>query len=99
MRTKKGEYWIEPSKHHGHSKNLGHPHVVFQRSAVKTNNKPFNPNKKKKKLKRRRKRHPSNCGTKEPKRLTETRIEWQPQGKVEKVLHIKRQTSNYENKQ
>jgi hypothetical protein len=86
MRTKKGEYWIEPSKHHDHSKHLGHPHVVFHRSAVKTNNKPSNPNKKKKKLKRRRKRHPSNCGTKEPKRLAETRIEWQPQGKVDKSV-------------
>jgi hypothetical protein len=81
MRTKKGEYWIEPSKNHPHTKQKGHPHVVFQRSAVKSNNKNPN-NKKKKKLKRRKKRHPSNCGTKEPKRLTETKIEWQPQGKV-----------------
>lgn len=39
------------------------------------------------KRKKRRKGHlkkheASNCGTKEPKRPSETHIEWQPQGKV-----------------
>lgn len=29
-----------------------------------------------------KKHEASNCGTKEPKRPTETHIEWQPQGKV-----------------
>lgn len=47
-------------------------------------------NKKEHNQKRRRKRRKghlkkheaSNCGTKEPKRPSETHIEWQPQGKV-----------------
>lgn len=47
-------------------------------------------NKKENSLRRRRKRRKghvkkheaSNCGTKEPKRPSETHIEWQPQGKV-----------------
>lgn len=40
-----------------------------------------------KKRRRARKKHAAtNCGTKEPKRPTETQIEWQPQGKVRKTL-------------
>lgn len=41
---------------------------------------PIQPTKKKKK--KRKRRHASNCGTKEPRRVTETRLEWQHQGKV-----------------
>lgn len=47
-------------------------------------------------MKRRRKRRrnhrkkyeASNCGTKEPKRPSETHIEWQPQGKVNKLIKL-----------
>jgi hypothetical protein len=60
----------------------GHPHVVFHRSAVKNSNNQNEKGKNKKKKKRKRRHHTSNCGTKEPKRATETKIEWQPQGKV-----------------
>lgn len=34
LKTKKGDYYIEPSKRHTASRT-GHPHVVFQRSALK----------------------------------------------------------------
>ncbi|XP_058455762.1 A disintegrin and metalloproteinase with thrombospondin motifs 7 isoform X2 [Malaya genurostris] len=90
LRTNKTEYWIEPSKNHNPAADgEGHPHVIFKRADVKdirdvrskkVNSSNAVPGKKKKK--KRRKRHASNCGTKEPRRLTETRIEWQHQGKV-----------------
>lgn len=35
MRTKRGDYFIEPSKHHEVNDAGHHPHVIFQRSAVK----------------------------------------------------------------
>jgi hypothetical protein len=60
----------------------GQPHVVFHRSAVKTSNNNSDDKKRNKKKKKKKRRHNSNCGTKEPKRSTETKIEWQPQGKV-----------------
>lgn len=60
----------------------GQPHVVFHRSAVKTPNSDDKKRNNKKKKKKKRRQHNSNCGTKEPKRSTETKIEWQPQGKV-----------------
>lgn len=83
IRGNTGDYWIEPSKNHVKQQN-GHPHIVFQKSHVKSNRGDNHGENKKhnKKKKRRRKRHVNNCGTKEPKRMTETRIEWQPQGKV-----------------
>lgn len=95
MRGNSGDYWIEPSKNHIGDEN-GHPHIVFQKSHVKSNRGDHhhgssgsgkNSNggelkKHNKKKKRRRKRHVNNCGTKEPKRMTETKIEWQTQGKV-----------------
>lgn len=34
-----------------------------------------------------KKHEASNCGTKEPKRPTETHIEWQPQGKVSRLQY------------
>lgn len=88
IRTNKNEYHIEPSKNHKLTTN-GHPHVVYHRSAVKTSNNNNDDSKKgknKKKKKRKRRHHTSNCGTKEPKRSTETKIEWQPQGKVKKFF-------------
>ncbi|CAO1378309.1 unnamed protein product [Diamesa serratosioi] len=69
FKTKNNEYWIEPSKNHKLT-NDGHRHIVFQRSSVKNINK----NKQKKKS--------HSCGTREPKRVTEKRIEYQRQGKV-----------------
>ncbi|CAD7087043.1 unnamed protein product [Hermetia illucens] len=75
LRTHNGDYFVEPSKHHEYSEGDGHPHVVFHRSAVQTK-------KKRKGRHKKRQQHISNCGTKEPRRRTETKIEWQPQGKV-----------------
>ncbi|XP_058824477.1 A disintegrin and metalloproteinase with thrombospondin motifs 12 [Topomyia yanbarensis] len=90
LRTNKTEYWIEPSKNHNPSDSDGHPHVIFKRADVKDikdarskkASASANAATGKKKKKKRRKRHASNCGTKEPRRLTETHIEWQHQGKV-----------------
>uniref|UniRef100_A0A1Q3G327 Putative disintegrin metalloproteinases with thrombospondin repeat n=1 Tax=Culex tarsalis TaxID=7177 RepID=A0A1Q3G327_CULTA len=88
LRTNKTEYWIEPSKNHVPSDRDGHPHVLFKRTDVKeakdVRPKKHNPQNgaAKKKRKRRKKRHANNCGTREPRRVTETRLEWQHQGKV-----------------
>lgn len=85
MATKDGFYWVEPSKKHGYHPELGHPHVVFQgqndivASATKL---PKKYQKNRKHQNQRRKRRVSTCGTREPKQSTETRIEWQKQGKV-----------------
>ena len=81
IRTKKNEYWIEPSKHHKLT-NDGHQHILFQRSSVKNidNDKKEGPNKQNKK-KKHYQAH-SSCGTREPKRVTEKKIEYQRQGKV-----------------
>ncbi|KAG4065960.1 hypothetical protein HA402_006678 [Bradysia odoriphaga] len=81
IRSSKGDYFIEPSKHHSATPD-GHRHVLFQRSAA-VKQKQQQQNKKKKKRRKGRKKHvASNCGTKEPKGPRETQIEWQPQGKV-----------------
>jgi hypothetical protein len=56
---------------------------MFHRSSVKNNYGNDKKESKKKKKKKRKHRHTSNCGTKEPKRMTESKIEWQPQGKVD----------------
>uniref|UniRef100_A0A182VWA1 Peptidase M12B domain-containing protein n=1 Tax=Anopheles minimus TaxID=112268 RepID=A0A182VWA1_9DIPT len=83
LRTNRTEYWIEPAKNISLGPNGEHPHVVFKRSNVKetpTKKNARSANKKKKR--KRKKRHLSNCGTREPRRLTETRLEWQHQGKV-----------------
>lgn len=85
MATKDGFYWVEPSKRHKYNTNSGHPHVVFQGhndiiSATKPSRK--HQKQRKKHQHNRKKRRVSTCGTKEPKQITETRIEWQKQGKV-----------------
>jgi hypothetical protein len=80
IRTNKNEYLIEPSKNQKMS-GSGHPHVVFHRSAVKNNQESDKKGTQKKRKKKRKRRH-SNCGTKEPRKSAETKIEWQPQGKV-----------------
>lgn len=93
MATKDGFYWVEPSKKHRYHPELGHPHVIFQggqRNAIISSATKL-PKKYQKNRKHqnqhyhqnaRRKRRVSTCGTKEPKQSTETRIEWQKQGKV-----------------
>lgn len=90
MTTKDGFYWVEPSKKHPgyHAELGGYPHVVFQ--GQNNNVVPLSASKMPKKYQKhrkqpqhvRRKRRTSTCGTKEPKQTTETRIEWQKQGKV-----------------
>lgn len=70
---------IEPSKNHKLT-NDGHQHIVFQRSSVKNIDKKEGPNKQNKK-KKPYEVH-SSCGTREPKRVTEKKIEYQRQGKV-----------------
>ncbi|CRL05730.1 CLUMA_CG018759, isoform A [Clunio marinus] len=81
VRTNKNEYLIEPSRNHKVSNN-GHPHVVFHRSAVKNNHESDKKGAQKRRKKRRKRRHHSNCGTREPRRSADTKIEWQAQGKV-----------------
>lgn len=83
IRTASNEYFIEPSKHHEAHPVTGHPHVVFQRSSVKP---------RVSRMRNKRKRggaaasgsgaEVSNCGTREPRRRMETRLEWQARGKV-----------------
>uniref|UniRef100_A0A6P4F749 A disintegrin and metalloproteinase with thrombospondin motifs 7 isoform X2 n=1 Tax=Drosophila rhopaloa TaxID=1041015 RepID=A0A6P4F749_DRORH len=83
IRTASNEYFIEPSKQHEPHPSNGHPHVVFQRSSVK----PKHPSRKRNKRKRGGGSggsgvEVSNCGTREPRRRMETRLEWQSRGKV-----------------
>ncbi|XP_017064274.1 A disintegrin and metalloproteinase with thrombospondin motifs 7 isoform X1 [Drosophila eugracilis] len=84
IRTASNEYFIEPSKQHEPHPVNGHPHVVFQRSSVK----PKHPSRKRNKRKRGggsgsgSGAEVSNCGTREPRRRMETRLEWQSRGKV-----------------
>lgn len=59
-----------------------HQHIVFHRSAVKSNDNDNKDGQKKRKKKRKRRQTNNNCGTKEPKRVTEKKIEYQRQGKV-----------------
>uniref|UniRef100_A0A182JAX5 Uncharacterized protein n=1 Tax=Anopheles atroparvus TaxID=41427 RepID=A0A182JAX5_ANOAO len=86
LRTNQTEYWIEPSKTHHAGPNGEHPHVLFKRADVKenpsTSKKHSRAISKQKRKRKRKKRHLTNCGTREPRRLTETRLEWQHQGKV-----------------
>lgn len=37
LRTKRGDYYIEPSKHHRVNDAGHYPHIVFQRSSIKVN--------------------------------------------------------------
>lgn len=82
MATKDGFYWVEPSRKHRYHPEMGHPHVVFQGQGNEIVSGTKLPKKYQKNHNRRRKRRISTCGTKEPKQSTETRIEWQKQGKV-----------------
>ncbi|KAL7744482.1 hypothetical protein ACLKA6_001855 [Drosophila palustris] len=83
IKTASNEYYIEPSKQYEAHPINGHPHVVFQRSSVKPKQKPIRHRRrhKRKRKEHRNKGHVSNCGTREPRRRMETRLEWQPSGK------------------
>ncbi|KAK9754648.1 Reprolysin family propeptide [Popillia japonica] len=75
IHTTNEKYFIEPHYHEMRKIRAGHRHLVFKRSTVSGNS----PGKRKRKKKKRR--HIQNCGTREPKRMTE--LEWQRQiGKV-----------------
>ncbi|XP_037934525.1 A disintegrin and metalloproteinase with thrombospondin motifs 12 [Teleopsis dalmanni] len=84
IKTENNEYFIEPSKLDDTHSDGGHPHVIFQRSSVKEkpHTKTKRKNRKRKHQEHQHKSAVSNCGTKEPRRRIETRLEWQPQGKV-----------------
>ncbi|XP_008201118.2 A disintegrin and metalloproteinase with thrombospondin motifs 7 isoform X1 [Tribolium castaneum] len=83
LHTEEGRYYIEPSQHPLKQVDPGHPHLVYKRSAVTSA---------KRKKKRKRKKHFRDCGTREPKKMTE--LEWQKQlGKV-KVQEKKHKTKH-----
>ncbi|XP_032580395.1 A disintegrin and metalloproteinase with thrombospondin motifs 7 isoform X1 [Drosophila sechellia] len=82
IRTASNEYFIEPSKEHEPHPVNGHPHVVFQRSSVKPKHSSRKRNKRKRGGKSGSGAEVSNCGTREPRRRMETRLEWQARGKV-----------------
>ncbi|ALC49097.1 CG4096, partial [Drosophila busckii] len=83
IKTASNEYYIEPSKQHGPHPHTGHPHVVFQRSSVKSKSKSKSKHQRRHKRKRKEPLSAalSNCGTREPRRRMETRLEWQARGK------------------
>ncbi|XP_026670951.1 A disintegrin and metalloproteinase with thrombospondin motifs 12-like isoform X2 [Ceratina calcarata] len=58
------------------STSLGRPHLVFRRSIAEQPQLEIGRAKRRRKKKRKLER---NCGTREPRRLTETRLEWQSQ--------------------
>lgn len=93
IKTAKNEYYIEPSKHYAAHPINGHPHVVFQRSSVKPKQKVSQGSASRRRHKHHRRKdqrgrssssssQQSNCGTREPRRRMETRLEWQPRGKL-----------------
>lgn len=74
LRTERGELWLEPARGQPGGSGLQRPHIVFKRSAAQGN---------KKRKRKKKKKHERNCGTREPRRLMETRLEWKQQvGKV-----------------
>jgi hypothetical protein len=64
LHTEHGKYYIEPSHHPMKRIDPGHPHLIYKRSAVVSG-----PSKKKKKRKRRK--HFRDCGTREPRKMSE----------------------------
>nr|CAD7394927.1 unnamed protein product [Timema cristinae] len=73
VRSSEGEFWLEPVE--GGLTITEHTHMVFKRAATTT----ADPRKKRRK---KRRRHEKNCGTREPRRVTE--LEWK-ETKGEKV--------------
>lgn len=64
VHTEKDKYWIEPVHHSDKTILPGHKHLIFKRSAVASSHH-------KRKKKRKKKRLTKNCGTKEPRKMTE----------------------------
>ncbi|XP_067642370.1 A disintegrin and metalloproteinase with thrombospondin motifs 12 isoform X2 [Eurosta solidaginis] len=84
IRTNNREYYIEPSKH-DRADLIGHPHVLFHRSSIpskKRNDIKWLAKENDKHIQKQGESLMSNCGTKEPKRQSQTRLEWQAQGNV-----------------
>ncbi|XP_036320019.1 A disintegrin and metalloproteinase with thrombospondin motifs 7-like [Rhagoletis pomonella] len=85
IKTKNHEYYIEPSKN-GHADTVnGRAHVLFNRSSLKVKKQNISKsisNENHKQKQKQREALISNCGTKEPKLHSETRLEWHAQGKV-----------------
>lgn len=67
IHTENGKYWIEPSHHYVKKVKPGDKHLIYKRSAVISGS----ANKNNKKKKKKRKKHSHNCGTREPRRITE----------------------------
>ncbi|KAH1005898.1 hypothetical protein HUJ04_006801 [Dendroctonus ponderosae] len=96
IQLKKGKYFVEPAYHPDKSIVPGHKHLIYKRSAVINSIPDTKLAKKRKKKKKKKFHHQSNCGTRDPKRLTE--IEWQKQlGKV-KVQEKKHKHSKAQKK-
>lgn len=95
IHTEEERYLIEPIHHDLSAEiNVEHPHLVYKRSAVLNNTK---------RKKRKRKHHSRNCGTREPKRLTE--LEWKTefgkfnvQAKRNKANRLRNATFSYHEK-
>ncbi|XP_046737583.1 A disintegrin and metalloproteinase with thrombospondin motifs 7 [Diprion similis] len=90
LRGDHGEFWMEPvavgsggweaSAHATTSTAAsGRPHLVFRRSNPAPASSEVGAKAGQRRRKKRKKKHEKNCGTREPRRLTETRLEWQTQ--------------------
>lgn len=60
------EYWIEPMHHEVKRIQPGHKHLIYRRAAIDSKTA------KRKRKRKKKKHHLKNCGTREPKRYTET---------------------------
>lgn len=92
-----GQFWLEPvsrfgedagertGEHKGEraathtSVASGRPHLVFRRSAA------VEVGASRKRRRKKKKKYEKNCGTREPRRLTETHLEWQTQAGLVQV--------------
>ncbi|XP_033219978.1 A disintegrin and metalloproteinase with thrombospondin motifs 7-like isoform X2 [Belonocnema kinseyi] len=90
-----GEFWLEPvatelieqSRNDARSENIfpsemARPHLLFRRSTGRTES---TTGTKRRPKKRKKKKHERNCGTRDPRRLTETHLEWQNQSGLVQV--------------
>ncbi|XP_063991200.1 A disintegrin and metalloproteinase with thrombospondin motifs 7-like isoform X2 [Diachasmimorpha longicaudata] len=92
LRGDHGEFWVEPADYayqndtsgkgrqvgeYLYEKNVslgsGRPHLVFRRSTA------VEIGARRRRRRKKKKKHEKNCGTREPRRLAETRLEWQNQ--------------------
>ncbi|XP_063218509.1 A disintegrin and metalloproteinase with thrombospondin motifs 7-like [Bacillus rossius redtenbacheri] len=70
LKGSRGLFWLEPAVDVVGGASAGQAHLVFRRAA------PAAPAGPRKRRRRKRRRHEKNCGTREPRRLTEARLEW-----------------------